>query len=83
MYLPSVNEEVTLLVENNRVGILHRKRPQSEKRSFPSDSSTFGNPLNFPQVNVVETDKLQQQLESTWKADFSNINLRDGARKTI
>ena len=85
--LPSV-DEVSLLVganapeafciEDIRKG--KGKQPIAVKLplGWSVFQSTIGNARNSLQVNLVQTDSLQQQLEDKWKADVRDTNLQDG-----
>jgi len=85
--LPSVDEEVSLLVGANAPevfcieNICKGKGKHSIAVKLPLGWSLFGptigNARNSLQVNLVQTDSLQQQLEDMWKADFRDTNLQD------
>jgi len=86
--LPSVDKEVSLLVGANAPEAFCIKDIRKGKGKQPIAvklplgwsvlGPTIGNARNSLQVNLVQTDSLQQQLEVMWKADFRDTNIRDG-----
>ena len=86
--LPSVDEEVSLLVGANAPEVFciedirkgKEKQPIAVKLPFRWSvfEPTIRNARNSLQVNLLQTDSLQQQLEDMWKTDFRDANLQDG-----